>query len=59
MYLANVGTSVRDKMYEANMAKTTDSASGTNKYRGTPLKKNMGKNTMQMQRVDTKAGTEI
>ena len=41
------------------MAKTTASASGTNRYRGTPLRKNMGRKTMQMQSVDTSAGTEI
>ncbi len=28
-YIASVGTSVRDRMYDASMAKTTASASGT------------------------------
>src|SRR6202049_606891 len=54
-----VGTIVRDRKYEANMAKTTDSASGTNRYRATPDSKNIGANTMQMESVDTKAGVAI
>ena len=41
------------------MANTTASASGTNRYRATPLRKNMGRNTIQIQRVDTRAGTAI
>ncbi len=41
------------------MAKTTASASGTNRYRATPLRKNMGRNTMQMESVETSAGTAI
>ena len=41
------------------MAKTTASARGTNKYFGTPLRKNIGRNTMQILSVDTKAGTAI
>src|SRR6266498_352204 len=30
------------------MAKTTASANGTNRYRATPVRKNMGTNTMQI-----------
>ena len=41
------------------MAKITASASGTNRYRATPDKKNIGMNTMQMQSVETNAGTAI
>ena len=41
------------------MAKITASASGTKRKRVTPLRKNMGTNTMQMHNVDTKAGTAI
>src|SRR3954452_23408516 len=41
------------------MAKTTASAMGTNRYRATPLRKNMGMNTMQMAMVDTNAGVAI
>ena len=41
------------------MANTTASASGTNRYRATPERKNIGKKTMQMQSVDTSAGTAI
>ena len=41
------------------MANTTASASGTNRYRATPLRKNIGRNTMQMQSVETSAGTAI
>ena len=41
------------------MAKTTASASGTNRYRATPLRKNMGRKTMQIDRVETSAGTAI
>ena len=38
------------------MAKTTASASGTNRYRATPLRKNIGRKTMQMHRVETERG---
>ena len=58
-YIASVGTSVRERMYDASMANTTASARGTKRYRATPLKKNIGRNTMQMQSVDTRAGTAI
>src|SRR5579872_4937340 len=49
MYLAIVGTSVRERMNDQTMADITASASGTNRKRGTPVKKNIGTNTMQMQ----------
>ena len=58
-YMASVGTSVREKMYDASIANTTASASGTNRYRATPLRKNIGRNTMQMHSVETNAGTAI
>ncbi len=54
-----VGTSVRDRRYEASMAKTTASANGTNRNLATPVRKNMGTKTMQMHSVETKAGTAI
>src|ERR1700693_5509647 len=54
-----VETRVRERKYEANMAKTTDAASGTNRYRATPDSKNIGANTMQIESVDTKAGVAI
>ena len=57
--MAMVGTSVRESMYEASIAKTTASANGTNRNRDTPERKNIGKNTMQMHNVDTSAGTAI
>jgi len=57
--LGHVGTTVRDRKYEASMANTTASASGTNRYRATPDSKNIGANTMQMESVETKAGVAI
>ena len=41
------------------MAKTTASASGTNRYLATPPMKNMGTKTMQIDSVETKAGMAI
>ena len=41
------------------MAKTTASASGTKRNFATPVRKNMGTNTMQMHSVETSAGTAI
>ena len=58
-YIAMVGTSVRDSTYDASIANTTASASGTNRYRATPARKNIGTNTMQMHSVETSAGTAI
>src|ERR1017187_3915814 len=58
-YIAIVGTMVRDHIYEASIANETASASGTKRYRATPVRKNIGTNTMQIQRVDTNAGTAI
>ena len=58
-YFAIVGTSVRDSRKEKTMANITLSAIGTNRKRATPLKKNIGMNTMQMHRSDTNAGTTI
>ena len=41
------------------MAKQTASASGTKRNFATPAKKNIGTNTMQIQSVETNAGTAI
>ena len=57
--MASVGTSVRDSTKDAIMANTTASASGTNRKPATPGRKNIGTNTMQMQRRLTKAGVTI
>ena len=59
MYITRVGISVRESRYEASMAKITASASGTNRNRATPVRKNIGTNTMQMHSVETNAGTAI
>ena len=58
-YFAIVGTRVRDRRNEQTMANITLSAKGTNRKRATPLRKNIGMNTMQMHSRDTKAGTTI
>ena len=58
-YIASVGTSVRERIYDASIANTTASASGTNRYFATPLRKNIGRNTMQIHSVETSAGTAI
>ena len=54
-----VGTSVRDRMNDQTMANITASAIGTNRKRATPVRKNIGTNTMQMHSSDTKAGVTI
>ena len=54
-----VGTSVRDRTKEAIMAKTTDSAIGTNRKPAIPCRKNMGTKAMQMHSRETKAGPTI
>ena len=59
MYFAIVGTSVRDRMNDQIMAKITDSAIGTNRKRDTPVRKNIGTNTMQIHSIETKAGVTI
>ena len=58
-YFAIVGTSVRDRMNEQTIANITASAIGTNRKRATPVRKNIGTNTMQMQSSETKAGVTI
>jgi hypothetical protein len=58
-YFAIVGTSVRERTYDASMANTTASAIGTKRYRATPVRKNIGTNTMQMHSVETNAGIAI
>ncbi len=54
-----MGTRVRDSTYEKSIAKTTASAIGTKRKRATPVRKNIGTNTMQMHSVATNAGTPI
>ena len=54
-----VGTSVRERRYDAIIASTTASASGVNRYRAAPVRKITGTNTMQMHSVETNAGTAI
>ena len=54
-----VGTTVRERRYEASMAKITAVASGWNRYLAVPLKKKIGTNTMQILSVETNAGTAI
>src|SRR5436190_24340151 len=56
-HITRVGTRVRDNAYEASTANTTASANGANRYRATPVRKNIGTNTMQMQSVETIAGS--
>jgi len=58
-YLAIVGTMVRERKYEASMANTTASASGTNRYRATPDSEEHRRNTMQIESVETNAGVAI
>ena len=41
------------------MANTTASANGANRYLATPPRKKIGTNTMQIESVETSAGTAI
>jgi hypothetical protein len=41
------------------MAKMTDVAIGANRYAAGPVRKNTGRNTMQIERVATNAGAAI
>src|SRR5882762_6909258 len=59
MYRTIVGTRVRDRKYEASMAKITAIARGAKRNLVTPVRKNMGTNTIQIDSVDTKAGVAI
>ncbi len=59
MYFAIVGTSVRERMNDHTMADITASASGTNRKRDTPVRKNIGTNTIQMHSSETNAGVTI
>src|SRR5580704_15510567 len=52
-------TKVLERKYDASMANTTASARGTKRYRATPVNRNIGANTMQIDNVDTKAGVAI
>jgi len=56
--MAMVGTSVRDNTYEASMAKITARQRDEQEFRHA-CEENMGTNTMQMQSVETSAGTAI
>jgi hypothetical protein len=56
---AIVGTSVRERMKEAIIAKMMASASGRNRYPETPDNWNSGNQTIQMQSVETKVGITI
>ncbi len=54
-----VGTSVRESRYEASIANTTAMASGVNRNRAVPVSSSTGTNTMQIESVETNAGTAI
>src|SRR3984893_5587144 len=58
-YFAIVGTIVRESTYDANMANTTASARDTKRYRATPDSRNIGANTLQIERVDTNTDVAI
>src|SRR5579859_5852881 len=58
-YITIVGTRVRERRYEASMAKTTARAIGRNSEAAGPVKNTTGTNTMQIASVETKAGTAI
>jgi len=53
-YFANVGTRVRDRNIRRQHREDYCSATAQNRYLGTPLRKDIGRNTMQMHKVDTK-----
>jgi hypothetical protein len=55
----SVGTSVRERKYDVSIAKTTAIASGTKSDCAAPAMSTTGTNTMQMQSVETRAGTAI
>ena len=59
MYAAIVGTSVRDRKYDAAIAKITASASGRNSAAAGPESAKIGRNTIQIDSVDTNAGMAI
>ena len=59
MYAAIVGTSVRDRKYDAAIAKITASASGRNSAAAGPESAKIGRNTMQIDSVETNAGIAI
>jgi hypothetical protein len=53
------GTSVRDKIYDASIAKTTASASGVKRNLAGPVRKTTDTKTMQIDRVATSVGVAI
>jgi hypothetical protein len=54
-----VGTRVRVRRYEVNIAKTTAIARGVNRYFAAPESRNAGTNTIQMDKVATRVGVAI
>ena len=58
-YFTITGTSVRERRYDASMAKTTASASGVKRYFAGPVRNTTETKTIQMASVETKAGTAI
>ena len=56
MWCTIVGTSVRDRRYDAIIANTTAIASGVNRYCAVPVSNRTGTNTMQMDKVETNVG---
>ena len=50
------GTKVFDRRYEPIIANITDIASGMNKYFVEPSIRNIGANTVQIERVETRVG---
>jgi hypothetical protein len=57
--MQRVGTKERDKINDPNIAKMTDSAIGVNRNLATPDKLKIGTKTIQIQSVETSAGTTI
>ena len=52
-----VGTSVRERKYDAASRTPPPCASGVNRYLAAPVSSSTGTNTMQMASVETKAGS--
>ena len=52
-----MGTKVRERKYEASIAKTTANASGVKRNWTAPVKKTTGTNTIQIAKVETNVGT--
>jgi hypothetical protein len=54
-----VGTTVRGRKYEVNIAKTTAIARVVNRYLATPARRNAGTKTMKMDSVAISVGVAI